>query len=280
MVGVPGDPLLPTVSEATYEAAFGRTRDRARLLADKTVLAGLEVRDPRQSRRYATYLRMCEKVNSVVQDAAVGALVPGPWSGAVEMRGAEALIYDTIDDSEFVHELMRFCTEYSKVRALAVAETGVMVRIADPSSGCSLISPGMYRNFVKLYHHELVDSVKATGAAVILHICGYTDPIMEDLVSLGVDLIEVDGPSSLQKLVEVAQKRVAVKGNLKAELFGEGTKQEMEAAVKECMEIAAGESGYIVSPGCSIPYDTPLENIRNFWDAALKYGSYDAMKAS
>ncbi|MDY6843191.1 MAG: uroporphyrinogen decarboxylase family protein [Thermodesulfobacteriota bacterium] len=276
MVGVPGDPLLPTVSEATYQSAFGRARERKHLLEEKSGLAELKIRDPRQSKRYSTYLGMCEKVSSVLRDTAVVGMVPGPWSGAVEMRGAENIIYDTMDDPDFVHAVMRFSTSYQKSRALAIAETGVMVRIADPSAGCSLISPGIYKNFVKPYHQELIESIKVKGTKIILHICGYTDPIMEDIVSLGVDIIELDAPSSLQKMVEVSQKRVVISGNLAAELFAEGTKEEIEKMVKQCISIAAEGSGYILSPGCSVPYSVSLENMQHFWDAALKYGSYNA----
>ena len=38
----------------------------------------------------------------------------GPWTIAMLMRNPELMCLDTIDDPEFVHELMRFATEFAK----------------------------------------------------------------------------------------------------------------------------------------------------------------------
>ena len=78
-------------------------------------------------------------------------------------------------------------------------------------------------------------------------------------------------------MVEVSQKRVAIRGNLASGLFGEGTKEQIKEAVKNCIDTAARGGAYILSPGCSIPDDTPLENIRYFWEAAQEYGRYDTV---
>ena len=43
---------------------------------------------------------------------------------------------------------------------------------------------------------------------------------------------------------------------------------------KKLLEIAAEGGAYILSPGCTIPHDTPVENLRAFWEAGLKYGNY------
>jgi len=40
------------------------------------------------------------------------------------------------------------------------------------------------------------------------------------------------------------------------------------------MEIAASSNMYILAQGCSIPYETPMENIEAFYNAGIKYGTY------
>jgi uroporphyrinogen-III decarboxylase len=44
----------------------------------------------------------------------LGAVLVGPWTIAMLLRNPEIMCLDTIDDPEFVHELMRFSTEYAK----------------------------------------------------------------------------------------------------------------------------------------------------------------------
>ncbi|MBL7176504.1 MAG: hypothetical protein ISS66_11830 [Desulfobacteraceae bacterium] len=60
-----------------------------------------------------------------------------------------------------------------------------------------------------------------------------------------------------------------------AAVFIKSWEMVQQAAVKNCLEIASGESGYILASGCAIPPNTPLENIQSFMEAADKYGRYD-----
>jgi uroporphyrinogen decarboxylase len=57
-------------------------------------------------------------------------------------------------------------------------------------------------------------------------------------------------------------------------MFAWGTKGEIEASVKECVDVAAGGSGYILASGCEIPLNSTIENIRHFMAVADQYGRY------
>jgi uroporphyrinogen decarboxylase len=139
-----------------------------------------------------------------------------------------------------------------------------------------VISPKIYREFVKPYHQEVVDYFQSRGTLITFHICGYLDPIMEDLASTGIDGMSIDEKSSLKKMFEVSRGNIVVLGNVPPILFANGTKEEIEAAVKECLETAAGEKGFILASGCGIPPQSPRENLEHFVAAAEKYGRYDA----
>ena len=273
-IRVPEDPYSPEVTAATYELRFGKGARPPRRLENKSDLSQLAVRPPREDKRYIPYLENCRKAMELFEDACPEALVGGPWSIAVGLRGIEDLVFDTVDDPEFVHSLMRFTTEISKQRGEALAGTGVRMVIGDPSCSCSLISPKIYRDFVKPYHKELADLFNSLGASIALHICGYTDPIMEDLVELDIETIEIDAESSLERIVQISQGRVVIRGNFSNELFIYGNKDEVEEAVKRCIDIAAKGSGYILSPGCVVPHNIKLENLKFFIEAAHKYGRY------
>jgi uroporphyrinogen decarboxylase len=138
-----------------------------------------------------------------------------------------------------------------------------------------VISPKIYREFVKPYHQEVVDYFKGRDTLITFHICGYLDPIMEDLVSTGIDGMSIDEKSSLKKMLEVSRGEVVVLGNVAPILFANGTKEEIDAAVKQCLETAAGERGFILASGCGIPPQSPLENLECFVEAAEKYGRYN-----
>jgi uroporphyrinogen decarboxylase len=149
--------------------------------------------------------------------------------------------------------------------------------IADPNAGSGVISPKMFREWVKPYLGETIDYIKSRfRKPICLHICGYIDPIMEDIVSLGVDAISMDSPASLKKMVEVSQGRVVIEGNFPGELYVEGTKEQIEEKVKESIDTAAEPSGYkyILCSGCQVPANAPLENISHFMEFGRQYGRY------
>jgi len=247
-------------------------------LKDKSALADLEYIDPKQSPGIGEGLASCKRCVATFTDKAVRPVCIGAFSHAVRLRGAEQLMLDTADDPEFVHRLMRLTTDATKARALLIARTGVMVIVmGDAYASLSLISPKIYQEFVSPYYKELLAYLKqevSDGPYLGLHICGYLDPIMEDLVSLGLDYIELDSPSSLKRMVDVSQKKIVVRGNIAAETFLEGTKEQIEQAVKDCIDTAAKGSAYILSTGCQIPLETPIQNARYYLEAAERFGRY------
>lgn len=278
LVRVPGDPLLPMTAQARYRKKHGPDTRMEPPLKDKARIEHLSFQDPRKSSSYRPYIDLCRQSAEAFPDKAAVALFPGPWSGAVNFRGVENVLLDTVDDPEFVHRLMRISTDLAIDRGMALAETGVlMVVCGDPSASCSLISPKIYREFVQPYHHELMGALKGENGGKVLcglHICGYIDPMMEEVLDTGPDFIEIDGPSSLKKMVEASKKKVVIRGNLSVELFLHGTREDIDQAVRSCIETAAAGSAYILSHGCALPPDASLDSIRYYMEAAFKYGIY------
>lgn len=272
VVPVPGNPLLSDV-QAIRRRMKGESPAQHRL-ADKSALATLKIRPPQEDRFFGPLLKMCQRTAAAFPNEVVRATVGGPWTVAMELRGTEQLIYDTVDDPDFVHKVMRFTTELTKHRGVAVAQTGVEPSIADPSAASTVISPAMYRKWVKPYHEELFSYLRDKGVLCFVHICGNVEPVIPDLLSLPLDVISIDGPTSLKKMVEMSQKRVVVMGNVETSLFVEATKEQMEAAVKNCIDTAAKGSAYILAPGCAVPLNATHDRIRYFLDAAMKYGRY------
>ena len=281
IIRMPADPMLPDTIAARSELNKHRGKQHnARMLGNKSDLAGIEVRDPRESRTYKPYLEMVGRVKNIFPDHPVVTMSPGAWSNAAGMRGPETFLFDTADDPDFVHDLMRFTTDLAKSRGEALIEAGTdMLIFGDPSAGCSFISPKIYREFIKPYHAELVTHLK-TGfnTRIGFHICGFTDPIMEDIAAYSLDWFEIDGPSSLAKMKEVARDNMTVRGNVPTDIFAQGTEGDMVSAVRACIEIGAPGGRYILGPGCAIPWNVKPENVTAFFQAAHKYGSKDSIE--
>lgn len=113
--------------------------------------------------------------DQVRKTAALGLGHSGPWNIAMHLRGTEALLLDTFSDPVFVHDLMKFSTEVVRTIGDALIEAGFSPSLGEAAASCSLISPQIYREFIKPYHTDLYSYFRSKGTFPALHICGEID---------------------------------------------------------------------------------------------------------
>jgi MtaA/CmuA family methyltransferase len=244
---------------------------------DKGKLARMSIPDPKSAGRLPMFLELCEGLMAANLPTAVGAVVAGPWTVAMLMRGPGALLLDTVDDPQFVRDLMRFTTDYVRQLSVLVAGTRIALSFAEPTASCSLISPANYREFIKPFHQELVQHFKKQRVNCTVHICGMTHPLYEDLVDAGFGTISIDiDPSvdQLKELMRVAERKAVVIGNVDARIFERASKAQIDAEVKRCLATVGDRSGYILSTSCEIPPMSKPESVQSFMDAARTLGRY------
>ena len=111
--------------------------------------------------------------------------------------------------------------------------------------------------------------------SVGLHICGFTDPILEDMVNTGVTNISVDAPTDLAKAAAAARGKAVLIGNVDTNLFFSGTREEMRQAMKNCLDAAPRDSGYILATGCEVPGIAPPEKIDWFMELANELSRFN-----
>ena len=232
------------------------------------------VRLPREDKLFSAHLDMCETMAKEFPDYHLCTNIGGPWSFALEYRGANEAMEDIYDDKQFLFDLMDYTTETVILRCLAVMEYGVQPFVGDPSAGMSMISPPIYREHVLPYHKKLVDAVHEKDGQICLHICGYMDPIFEDVLDLGIDTLSIDAPSSLEKLFEVGRGKTVIMGNVDPILFVEGSREDLEREAQKCIDIAQHDAKYVIGPGCQIPLQANLDNIKAFVDYCHEHGAF------
>jgi len=103
---------------------------------------------------------------------------------------------------------------------------------------------------------------------------------MEDLMDLGIGALSLDSPSSLKRMVEISRKKIVLVGNVATTLFVSGTKEEMEATVKECISVAGMGGAYIISSGCELLYIQLSRGFDFFVKAVHEHGQAVKILAS
>ncbi len=235
-------------------------------LEDKGKLSSLELADPKKDGRMPGYLEAIVATRKSIPDTPVSPIVAGPWTIAIGLRGATELIMDALKDPDYTHELMQFCTHMSIRVGEALLSIKAAPNYSEAPASCSLISPKMYRECVFPYHKQIVDHFKEKKANVGLHICGYVDPILEDIVNTGASNISIDALTDLSKAVEATRGKAVLIGNVNTNLFFSGARADMKQALRDCMNLAPGDSGYILCSGCEVPGVAPPEKIDWFME--------------
>ena len=204
-----------------------------------------------------------------------------PFKESWLLRGSMTnLFMDYVLNPGLVHALARIATNFDIAVIDAAAEIGVDVIMMDgdlASERTTLISPKHYREYVKVYQREIVEYAQQRGLRIIKHSDGNVWPILDDFVEVGFDGFHPVQPQSMN-IVEVKERlagKACILGNIDCRnLLPFGTEEEVEEAVKETIEKAAPEGGYIITSSNSIHAGCKPENYIAMVQAAHRYGVY------
>jgi MtaA/CmuA family methyltransferase len=151
----------------------------------------------------------------------------------------------------------------------ALIESGVNgFFIPEPTASSSMISPGMFRQFVLPGLQRLTSQL---DRPVILHVCGDTQPILPAMGQAGAKVISLDQCMSLPEARGVLPDMVLA-GNVdpvNSLLMGDVETVRRDAT--RCLQ-SAGTGRFILMPGCAVPPKAPVENLRAMVQAAVEFG--------
>ena len=193
-----------------------------------------------------------------------------PFSLATMVRSPENFMMDLILDEENAMELLKYCTNVTKQMIRLMATTGAdMVSNGDSPAGPDMISPDMYRKFAFPYEQEIVNEAHACNKPYLLHVCGNTGLILEDLAGLGLDAVELDYKTDVIKIRDTMHDKCTLFGTIDPSgVLTFGSLNEVEEKTLELLGIYQGFPRLVINAGCAIPREAPHENIKRFVDTA------------
>lgn len=196
--------------------------------------------------------------------------------------GLEKVLEDLLEHPSFFEGLHREFIEYSKEKIKVVCEA--TTKFDELFIGCSyasvpILSPKMYREWEVPFLKEIAQTAHSFGKPLHLHQHGRLKDIIADVARTGVDLLcplEVPplGDVELGWVKREFGSRLALKGGVRPQTLCQGTPEEIEKEIKECIHQAAGGGGFILGTCDQVHRDTPLENIVLMRELCKKYGRY------
>ena len=137
------------------------------------------------------------------------------------------------------------------------------------------MSPEIYRKIIKPYFIEQYKKVHETAPDSIIfhHSCGSTYKLLEDIIDIGVDILNPIQPNAKdmepEKLKEKANGRICFHGGIDLQyLLPFGMPDDVKNEAERRMKILGENGGYICAPAHSLPEDVPVENILALFSAS------------
>lgn len=201
-------------------------------------------------------------------DIPLGVYVSGPFTLAGLMIGANNIAMATIDSPDLVHATVNFCEHKIIEYAKALQNVGAdMICILDPTA--TILSPRAYWEFAGKSSQNLVQHL---DTRTILHICGNTEHLVKLMCQTGVHGLSLDSLVNLPKVAAMTPKDVVLIGNLSpVETMLQGDRARVRRDTIALMEKMRQYDNFIVSTGCDLPQETPLENIVEFVETAKAF---------
>ena len=108
------------------------------------------------------------------------------------------------------------------------------------------------------------------------HSCGSIVPVIEDLIEMGLDILDPIQPKaegmSAEELKGQFGGRISFHGGIdEQELLPRGTPADVRQDVERVISVFGADGGYIVCPAHAIQPDTSPENALAMYDAALAW---------
>ncbi len=187
-----------------------------------------------------------------------------PFSLASMIRTPSEWMLDLLLDEKRCFKLLDYCLDICFQFIRLMAETGVhMISNGDSPAGPDMLSPELYRKFALPYEKKLAEEVHKNKLPYMMHICGNTDMILEDIKTAGFDGVELDYKTDIHKIHVLFKDSIVFSGNIDPSgVIALGTVKDVEHKTTELLKIYRDSPRLIVNAGCAIPPIAPEENIK------------------
>jgi MtaA/CmuA family methyltransferase len=194
------------------------------------------------------------------ENTGIYALICGPFTLAMHLMGQD-LFMQMFDHPDYVKAVVSYCASVGCKMAKAYIEAGAdVVAVVDPMT--SQISSEHFAEFVSPYLNLIFDSIREQKRFSSLFVCGDATRNLAEMSRTACDNMSIDENISLGSLRDISRTTgKSFGGNLKltvALLFGEQDDARLDAI--RCIDVAGG-AGFVLAPGCDLPFATPPENI-------------------
>ncbi len=283
-----GDTRLGSISQvSTYRRWKYKPQDRihrnplaqVHSLEDIKNFPFPEISNPKLNRKLA---RQVKRLHA--HGFAVGGNLPHLggelFEAAWRLRGLENFLLDLIERPDWVHFILDRLTNLARRNAIELAKAGVDILSMDDDvgmPGSMIISPVIWRKYFKQRMKDIIIAARSVKSdlRVLYHSDGFFEPILGDLVEIGVNAINPLQPEYMnaEHIRRRFGPRLAFWGTIGYHTtFSYASPVQIRKEVKQRIS-TIGRAGLILCPSYDIDEpDIPWQNVVAFLKAAREFG--------
>jgi uroporphyrinogen decarboxylase len=194
------------------------------------------------------------------------------WETAWYLRSMENLMMDMAMEDEKASWLIEQITEKACYRAKIFAEQGADILGLGDDIGMQeaiMMDMEMYRQWLKPGLKKVIDTAKAANPDIVIsyHSCGYIEPLIDDLIDAGIDILNPVQPECMdfKQIHAKYGNRVSFNGTIGTQqLMPFGEPEQIKEEVIRNLRIAGKKGGLFCCPTHMLEPEVPWENIEAY----------------
>lgn len=221
--------------------------------------------------RCQEYIRGIQIAKERVTDRPVFAGITGPYTLAARLLDMTEIMILCYEEPEMVETVLRKVTNFLITYAKAFKEAGADgIIMAEPAAG--LLSPQLFEEFSTPYVKMVRDAVEEENFLFVYHNCGNITPIIQKVKETGALAYSVGNAIDIEEVLCELPEDVLVLGNMDpVAIFRNATTETVKRETKALLERCGKYPNFIISSGCDIPPQTPIENLDAFFEAVDEF---------
>ncbi|NLL82945.1 MAG: hypothetical protein GX230_01720 [Lentisphaerae bacterium] len=237
---------------------------------------------------YPVPRNMGERLSEVTRDvanvkaaglAAKGGMACTVWENAWYLRSMEDLMADMMMEDERAAVLLDRVMASSVERLTLYARAGCdIVELGDDigMQQTTMMSPELWRQWLKPRLASVIAAGKAVNPELLIfyHSCGYVLPFLDDLIEIGVDILNPVQPECMDfaEVHRLTGNRLSYWGTIGTQqVLPFGTPDEVREAVWQNLRICGAQGGIVIAPTHMVEPEVPWENLVAMRDAAWEF---------
>ncbi len=210
------------------------------------------------------------------------------WSGVNVFEcmhpvcGHEYMLMGMVDDPEWIADMANTYAELTIQLQTMLFEKegwpdGIWYYEDMGYKGAPFMSPAMYRALIQPAHEKTIAFAHDHGLPVIMHSCGYIEPLLPGMIEAGIDalqVIEVKAGMALLKLHALYGDKIAFMGGIDVRALYTNDRAVIDAELEAKIPTAMKGYNFMLHSDHSIPNTVEFDTYKYFIQKGLELGTY------